>query len=97
MTCPRASWLDRITHPPRESMTVSTLTRVFADAAAPQKAVFILLVVALTAALAGIAIGLSRRSPTPSWRRGMAHLRCAGPLLGLLTAGLNGLHMAQTI
>ena len=78
-------------------MTQDPLTSVLADAATPQKIVFILLAVALLATLVGTVLGLQRRPAPPAWRRGMADLRCAGPLLGLFTGSLNGCHMVHTI
>ena len=78
-------------------MTEEPLTAIFADAAVPQKVVFLILIAAFLVTLAGIILGLRRRTLHPAWRRGMVELRCVGPLLGLSTAGLNGLHMAHTI
>ena len=78
-------------------MTEEPLTAIFADAAVPQKVVFLILIAAFLMTLVGIILGLRRRTLHPAWRRGMVELRCVGPLLGLLTAGLNGLHMAHTI
>ena len=78
-------------------MTEEPLTAIFADAAVPQKVVFLILIAAFSMTLVGIILGLRRRTLHTAWRRGMVELRCVGPLLGLLTAGLNGLHMAHTI
>lgn len=79
-------------------MTQEAITSIFADAAPPQKAVFILLAAALLVTFfSGLFLGLRRRPVTAAWRRGLTNLRCAGPLLGLLTGALDGYHMAHTI
>jgi hypothetical protein len=66
------------------------LASVFANAALPQKAVLIVLVLSILAALL-LAATRFRQS------RFISDLRVAGPALGLLVAALNGFHMAQTI
>lgn len=70
---------------------VSVLETVFASAATPQKCVFVIL--AATLVLAPV-LALSRRE---LWRRVLADLRFAGPLLGLLMGGMNSFHMGRTI
>jgi hypothetical protein len=71
------------------------LNTVFAGAATPQKCVFVLLGVTMLAAPL-LAI-MARSDPGRAWGRALADLRLAGPLLGLLMAGMNSFHMARTI
>ena len=78
-------------------MTQEALASVFADAAPPQKVAFIILTTALLASFAGIILGLRRHPVNRALWRGMTNLRCAGPLLGLLTGALDGYQMAHTI
>ena len=73
------------------------LAVVFLDAALPQKAVMILLALAVPAALFAAATGLRRPQGTARRLIFLAELRVAGPALGLLAGALNALHMAQTI
>lgn len=73
---------------------MSSLGSVFIDAATPQRCVFALLTLAI---LLTPALALLARSSGGPWRRLLADLRFAGPLLGLLTAALNSFHMARTV
>lgn len=73
------------------------LAGVYANAAAPQKAVLILLVAALPLVLIAAAFAIRGGGRAGAWRRTVADLRTAGPALGLLVASLNGFHMGETI
>jgi hypothetical protein len=73
---------------------ISVLTTVFANAATPQKCVFVVLVTAMV--LAPVLAILARSGQGP-WRRVLADLRIAAPSLGLLMGGMNSFHMARTI
>ena len=75
-------------------MSIVRLAAVFADAAPPQKGVFLVLVVT---ALALPALVLAAASRGGVWERGLAEARNVAPLLGLLTGALNSFHMADTI
>jgi hypothetical protein len=72
---------------------VQELASVFANAALPQKLVFLLLIVSI---LAAVILAARRGAPESSRSRFISELRVAGPVLGLLVAALNALHMAQT-
>ena len=67
------------------------LASVFANAALPQKAVMVGLILAIFAALL---LAATRRG---AGSRFIFELRVAGPLLGLMVAAMNGFHIAQTI
>lgn len=72
---------------------IQELASVFANAALPQKLVFLVLIASILAAV----ILAAGRGPTERSRsRFISELRIAGPVLGLLVAALNGFHMAQT-
>jgi hypothetical protein len=73
---------------------VSVLGTVFANAATPQKCVFIILAAAIV--LAPV-VALMARSGRGPGRRILVELRTAGPFLGLLMGGMNSFHMARTI
>ena len=75
-------------------MSIVRLAAVFADAAPPQKGVFLVLVVM---ALALPALALAAASRGGCWEIGLAESRLVAPLLGLLTGALNSFHMADTI
>jgi hypothetical protein len=64
------------------------IASVFANAAIPQKLVFLALLAAVPAILVGAVTGNQKL---------VAALGRAGLLAGLLTAALNGFHMADTI
>ncbi len=76
-------------------MIAQPLWNVFADAAAPQKVVLIVLCAALPATLVLTALALKSQGNVS--RSIVAELRVAGPALGLLTGGLNGFHMGDTL
>lgn len=78
-------------------MLSPALAGVFANAAAPQKAVLIALVAALPLTLIAAAGAIRGGKGSMAWRRMVADLRTAGPAVGLLVAGLNGFHMGETI
>lgn len=68
---------------------------VFAHAAMPQKMTLVLLGAAIPAIM--IFAVLALRADGHVWRRIVSDLRIAGPVVGLLIAGLNSFHMADTI
>lgn len=70
------------------------LETVFADAATPQKCVFVALAAAM---LLAPVLAFLARGKREVWRGLLADLRIAGPLLGLLMGGMNSFHMARTI
>ncbi len=76
-------------------MTAQVLWNVFEHAAAPQRAVLVLLCAALPGLLVSAVLGA--RTPRNIWRRVVADLRVAGPTLGLFVGGLNSFHMSRTI
>jgi hypothetical protein len=76
---------------------VNLFFSVFSGAAPIQRTVFVLLICAIVAGLAGVAASLTRRALPMAWRRGLNQLRTAGPSIGLLVASLDGLHIASTI
>jgi hypothetical protein len=76
---------------------MNQLASVFITAAAPQKIVFVLLAGSIAAALLVALRDVRARLPAARARGFISELRIAGPALGLLTASLNGLHMAQTM
>jgi len=78
-------------------MVVQALESVFANAANPQRVVLVVLLAAVPGAVAAALLALRSGSPDTIWRRLVADLRVAGPLLGLLVAGLNSFHMGRTI
>ncbi|PIB96781.1 hypothetical protein [Caulobacter sp. X] len=73
---------------------VEVLATVFANAAAPQKSLLVVLIAAMLAAplLAALAY-----SGLPILRRLLSELRLTAPLVGLLMAGMDSFHMARTI
>ncbi len=75
-------------------MSEQLLWAVFADAAAPQKVVFVALILAV---LLTPALALLARFNAGPWRRLLSDLRIAGPTLGLLVGAMNSFHMARTI
>jgi hypothetical protein len=70
---------------------------IFANAAAPQKVVLIILVGAIPVIFLAAALALRAPSLDSPWRRLISTLRTAGPALGLLVGAMNSFHMAQTI
>ncbi len=75
---------------------MNQLAAVFIDAALPQKAVFATLCVSMPVALAIAARRLLRSGSPRQPSAFISGLRTAAPSLGLLTASLDGFHMAQT-
>jgi hypothetical protein len=73
---------------------ITVLETVFANAATPQKCVFVVLAAAMLLAPVLAFLALAKRNV---WRGLLADLRIAGPLLGLLMGGMNSFHMARTI
>lgn len=78
-------------------MLSSALAGVFANAAAPQKVILILLVAALPLTPIVAAFTIRGGKGAGTWRRIIGELRTIGPAVGLLVAGLNGFHMGETI
>ena len=78
-------------------MLEATLSDVFVNAALPQRAALIVLSAAIPAIPVAAVLSRRRGASAALWRRGVADLRVAGPALGLLVAGLNSFHMAETI
>ena len=72
------------------------LVAVFVDAALPQKAVFAVLGLSVPAALIVSARDFRRVGLAARPSAFVSELRIAGPALGLLTAALDGFHMART-
>jgi len=69
---------------------------ILADAAVPQKLAFLAFAGAVIAAMT-ITLGQLRRSPARARPSALlAELRLACPIVGLLCAALNALHMMQT-
>jgi hypothetical protein len=75
---------------------MNQLASVFIDAALPQKGVFVVLGVAILAALAVAARDFARARSASHRSVFISELRSAGPALGLLTAALDAFHMGQT-
>jgi hypothetical protein len=71
------------------------LGSIFANAAAGQKLTLAVLAAAVPATLIAAVMGLTTQAP--AWRRLIAAVRIAAPLLGVLVAAMNAFHMAQTI
>ncbi len=78
-------------------MSVPTLANVFADAALPQKRVFVLLLAALPLTVVAAVMALRGGPRANLWRLIVHHLRLPGIALGTFVAGLNSFHMGQTI
>ena len=72
------------------------LASVFVNAALPQKAVFVVLGVAILAALAVAARDVATARSASRRSVFLSELRSAGPALGLVTAALDAFHMSQT-
>ena len=73
------------------------LTAVLANAALPQQAVIVTLVAALPLTFLAAALGWRGGARSERWRRIVAEMRVGAPIVGMLTGGLNSLHMAETI
>ncbi len=76
---------------------MNQLAAVFIDAALPQKAIFAVLCASIVAALVIAARDFRRDGAAAPGAAFVSELRVAGPALGLLTASLDGFHMAQTV
>lgn len=74
---------------------ISVLETAFASAATPQKCLFIMLAAAML--LAPLSALMAHFGQDARWRRALAELRLAGPLLGVIMGGMNSFHMARTI
>ena len=78
-------------------MLLQGLGSVFANAALPQKIVLLLLAAAVPLVVVATGLALRRGVHGDLWRRVVADLRVAGPVVGLFVGGLNGFHMGETI
>jgi hypothetical protein len=68
---------------------------MFASAATPQRCLFVALAAAML--FAPLLALMTRSNQGLRWRRVLAELRLAGPLLGVMMGGMNSFHMARTI
>ena len=73
---------------------VDVLGTIFANAAAPQRCLFVALASALVLAPVLTALVLCGQT---QWRSALSELRLIAPLVGLLIAGMDSFHMARTI
>lgn len=78
-------------------MISTALAGVFANAALPQKAVFVALIAAIPLILIASVVAIRGGDAASISRRVVGDLRLVAPTLGLLTGGLNSFHMAETI
>ena len=75
---------------------VQTLGQIYSNAALPQKLVFLAFAGAALASLALAVSRLGNRQKPVRPSAFLSEMRVACPLVGVLSAALNGLHMMQT-
>ncbi|WP_421739276.1 hypothetical protein [Caulobacter sp.] len=78
-------------------MVEQVLRTVFENAAAPQRAVLIVLTMSLPAIVAAAVMASRAGGQTGPCGRLICDLRILGPALGLLVGAMNSFHMARTI